>query len=81
MDGGILCIPAGNRINSYHQIMATYKELIAQREKLEAQLEEMYSKERDGAMALILEKMVEFEITPEELAKASRRRKPRAKNT
>lgn len=61
--------------------MATYKELIAQREKLEAQLEEMYSKERDGAMALILEKMVEFEITPEELAKASRRRKPRVKNT
>ncbi|WP_175888187.1 H-NS family nucleoid-associated regulatory protein [Burkholderia contaminans] len=59
--------------------MATYKELIAQREKLEAQLNEMYSKEREGVMALILEKMVEFEITPEELAKASRKRKPRAK--
>lgn len=60
--------------------MATYKELMAQREKLETQLQQMYSKEREGAMTLILEKMVEFEITPDELAKASRKRKPRAKS-
>ncbi|MCW5156328.1 H-NS histone family protein [Burkholderia cenocepacia] len=81
MNGGILCIPAGIRINQHLHIMATYRELMAQKEKLEAQLEQMYSKERDGAIALILEKMVEFEISPDELAKASRKRKPRAKNT
>jgi DNA-binding protein H-NS len=62
--------------------MSSYKELLAQREKLEKQIEEAKSKEFDEVIADIKQKMSDYGITPADLGagrvKYSKSGKPRA---
>ena len=65
-------------LNGANNTMASYKDLLAQRDKLQAQIDEMRQQEREEAIALILGKMAEFEITTQELDKAGRKKRTRA---
>lgn len=47
-------------------------------DKLQAQIDEVLQKERDEAIALILGKMAEFEITTQELDKVGKKKRTRA---
>jgi DNA-binding protein H-NS len=51
--------------------MATYKQLTAQLEKLQVQVEEARGREVEAAIAQIKEKIAEYDITAEELGFAS----------
>lgn len=47
--------------------MATYKELLAQKAKLDAQLEHLRNEEREGVIAEIHEKMRDYQIPLDEI--------------
>lgn len=53
--------------------MASYKELVAQKEKIEKQIEEAISKERATVLAEVRQKIQEFEFTARELGIAARK--------
>ena len=55
--------------------MTTYKELLAQRAKLDAQLEQMRSEEREGVIEEIRQKMSDYQITPDDIAGKTKGRK------
>ena len=55
--------------------MTTYKELLAQKAALDAQLEEMRLAERDEIIADIKQKMADYEISVDEIAGHTRGRK------
>lgn len=60
--------------------MASYKDLIAQKEKLEKQIEEVKNKERAAIVAEVRQKVQEFDLSPRELGLSGRKaRKPAAK--
>ncbi|QJP73792.1 H-NS histone family protein [Burkholderia glumae] len=47
--------------------MATYKELLAQRDKLTAEIEKRRTEERDTIIADIRQKMADYQITADEI--------------
>lgn len=55
--------------------MTSYKELLAQKAELDAQLEQMRLAERDEIIADIKQKMVDYEISVDEIAAQARGRK------
>lgn len=60
--------------------MPTYKELIAQRNALDAQIEAARTQEVGAAIARIRELMVQYGLTPEDIVVKRRGRKPGSKN-
>lgn len=60
--------------------MPTYKELIAQRNALDAQIEAARTQEIGAAIARIRELMVQYGLTPEDIVVKRRGRKPGSKN-
>ncbi|WP_416051226.1 H-NS histone family protein [Cupriavidus basilensis] len=58
--------------------MATYKQLIAEKEALEAKLAEMRTSEVAGVIAQIQGLMAEYELTADDIAPKRRRGRPAA---
>ncbi|MDF3837755.1 H-NS histone family protein [Cupriavidus basilensis] len=58
--------------------MATYKQLIAEKEALEAKLAEMRASEVAGVIAQIQGLMAEYELTADDIAPKRRRGRPAA---
>lgn len=58
--------------------MATYKQLLAEKEKLEAQLAEVRSTEIAGVIEKIQGLMAEYELTVDDIAAKRRRGRPAA---
>ncbi|WP_042881140.1 H-NS family nucleoid-associated regulatory protein [Cupriavidus necator] len=56
--------------------MATYQELMAKKQALEAQIEEARSTEVAGVIEQIRELMVRYSLSPEDLAPRRRRGRP-----
>jgi DNA-binding protein H-NS len=61
--------------------MATYKELLAQKAKLEEQLESVRIKELETVIQQVRQVVAEYELTAEDLGLASRRGRVAAKKT
>ncbi|MGO4811059.1 H-NS family nucleoid-associated regulatory protein [Cupriavidus sp. 2MCAB6] len=61
--------------------MATYKQLLAEKEKLETQLAEVRQSEVAGVIEKIQALMAEYELTADDIAQKRRRGRPAAGST
>ncbi len=61
--------------------MATYQELMAQKQALEAQIEEARANEVAGVIEQIRELMLRYDLSPEDVAPRRRRGRPAASSS